>query len=215
MAQEIQLPIVFKFIRLPIRWAIHTSRIGTTSLVGTPLESKEQQIDGWECRREFLKLPEDDHELCRFMNKVGMWDRYTGELPKTIDLWPRRVWELRKDLKDELELKSFSTEFANPDSSLGSILIPHLSFRFKLNSQVATGVVTITSFWEMLLTTIYVDFARGFSFARCQRQDCNGDKVFVVETAHKRKFCSQYCGHLVSMRKKRRAAEKKTRSRGR
>src|SRR5438128_8273815 len=79
MAHPIKLPIVFRFFRVPIRWAI-IQRTGvklSDSLLVGELDQKgsKQQIDGWQCRQEFLKLPEGDNEaLCRFMNRVGLWE---------------------------------------------------------------------------------------------------------------------------------------------
>jgi hypothetical protein len=223
MAQKVHLSIAFKFIRVRIRWAIETTSAGT-ALVGKPERGGPvQELDGWQCRQEFLGLPEDDHALCQFLNKVGLWTsvpslyegaEYTKHvlgappilLSETIRLWPFQVWTLRKVLTEQLKSrKSFISLYASPGYNRPqSGLIPDLSLRFKLDGQVSMGVVTTTSFWETLLATIYVDIARGFHFATCQRRDCDGDPLFVVESRHKRKYCSQYCGHIESVRRQRR-----------
>jgi hypothetical protein len=225
MAHDFQLPIAFKFMRVPIHWELQAT-VGGGRLVGKRQGRPAQEIDGWESRREFLSLPEDDEALCKFANKVGLWDAnpaYEGgptqkyivvphereiSLPKTIYEWTARAWGLRKAILNDLESKRFIALYASPGSNRGSGLVPELPFRFKLNAKAAMGLVTTVSFWEMLLTTIYIDIARGFRFARCQRQDCNGERVFSVETEHKRKYCSQYCGHLESMRRQRRLTKK-------
>jgi hypothetical protein len=222
MAQPIKIPVIFRFLSVPINWTLKTTSVGGFAvLVGETKKGwSEQQInDGWECRQEFLKLPEGNNQaLCRFMNKVGLFESENGSpgtkaetyhlsggravtFPRQIHMFTDRIWGLRRVLdQDMLSEKKFIQLYAS-DSAVKSGLIPDLPFRFKLDADVAMGVLTTVALWEMLLVTIYVDLARGFHFQICQRPDCQ--VKFPVETAHERKFCSQYCGHLESMRKKR------------
>jgi hypothetical protein len=161
------------------------------------------------------------------MNKVGLWDAdplFPGsrahptrdyivegrlmQVPAPAYVFPQEVWNIRRTIIEDLgskRSKRFIQHYAgNPNVNDGGTLVSSLSFRFKLDAQVATGIVTTATLWEMLQTTISVDITRGFSFQTCQREDCTLDKYFSVETGHKRKYCSQYCGHLESMRKNRR-----------
>lgn len=236
MAHPIKLPIVFRFLKAPIAWTLETPRPSAFPeyqvLVG---EAKKdwswQHIDnGWECRKEFLKLPEDDNQaLCAFMNKIGLFgpdNARPGEavrtyhtadlsrtvtLPRQIQMLPNRIWGLRRALVEDLDMKKkeFIQLYAS-DSGPKSGFIPELPFRFKLDADVPTGVLTTVALWEMLLVTIYVDLVRGFSFQTCERPDCL--MKFAVETGHPRKFCSQYCGHLESIRKNRRLKKNNRRS---
>jgi hypothetical protein len=188
-------------------------------------KTRQQQLDGWALRREFLKLQQDDQSLCEFLNKVGLWEvdaampREVGtnysvdgtrllRLPQKLYLDPKRAWVHRGLLVNDLRSKKNFVQMYASDAPLRSGLTPEFTFRFKLDDRVAAGVVTTASFWEMLLVTFYVDYIRGFRFQKCQRRDCPNELAFVAETGHKRKYCSQYCGHLESIRRNRRLAKK-------
>ncbi|MGH9503834.1 MAG: CGNR zinc finger domain-containing protein [Terriglobales bacterium] len=230
MSQAINLPVVFKFMKFPVRWTVQTVAPGTTfaltRLVGIVDKKASQQIDGWKSRQEFLRLHEDNQSLCGFMNSVGLFETGVAHpsqlvreyhvdenrsigLPEKIFLDPDRVWFFRRHLIQELaSQKMFIERWASEGAGPKSGLIPEFSFRFKMDSRKAAGVVTTASLWEMLLVTIYVDLARGFRFRACQRPDCP-EQVFVAQTGHKRKYCSQQCGHLESVRAQRAYARKK------
>jgi hypothetical protein len=59
--------------------------------------------------------------------------------------------------------------------------------------------------FEAIINSFTVDFMRGVRVMRCQRADCQN----IFEDSHKgKRFCSQYCGHLTSVRRNRAAAGK-------
>jgi hypothetical protein len=118
------------------------------------------------------------------------------------------MWAFRKSLRESLQNRKKFIETRAPARRLQTgleALLPvdkfDLSFELEKNPE---GVVTVTDARHMLLTTVYVDVIRGLRFKYCQRSDCGAP--FAVTSEHERKFCTQYCGHLESIRKKRREA---------
>lgn len=63
---------------------------------------------------------------------------------------------------------------------------------------------TDNSLKEAIYTSVTLDFLRGFHFEACARHDCG--LPFLVDDKRKQ-FCSQYCGHLVSLRRTREKAK--------
>jgi hypothetical protein len=59
---------------------------------------------------------------------------------------------------------------------------------------------------EAIRTTITLDLLRRVKFRICARPDCASP--FPVENRHRRKYCRQYCAHIESIRKQRRAAKR-------
>jgi hypothetical protein len=73
------------------------------------------------------------------------------------------------------------------------------------------GLIQPFTGWDLLVATTHVDLLRKSKLQVCQRHDC-GNKF----TGREAKFCSQYCGHLESMRKARREkSEEKKRAKRR
>jgi hypothetical protein len=198
------------------------------------LVEKPQLLDGWERRDEFFRLPQTDNALLGFLSKVGVWragraGAHVGYVytpvspfiykaskemmqhcqeghppPVSVDA----MWDFRKSLRESLKNRKKFIETRAParrPQTVLEALLPvdtfDLSFELEKNPE---GVVTVTDARHMLLTTVYVDVVRGLRFKYCQRNDCRAP--FVVESEHARKFCTQYCGHLESIRKKRREA---------
>jgi len=248
--KQINVPIRFQFLRTPCVWEIRTVTLDA-SAVGDGREplrmlfakidprrpdlvGKPQLLDGWECRDEFFRLPQNENSLLGFLSKVGVWQaRRAGAVvpyvftpvapfiykaskemmqhcqeghppPVSVDA----MWDFRKSLRESLKnRKKFIETRAparRPRSGLEALLaVDKFDLRFELEKN-PEGVVTVTDARHMLLTTVYVDVVRGLRFKYCQRSDCGAP--FAVESEHERKFCTQYCGHLESIRKKRREA---------
>lgn len=176
------------------------------------------ELNGWHWRDEFFALPENDlDQLAAFLNEVGAWpssgnstDTPGHAMKYPVFVQPNDVWAFRENLNYALlnrNRKWFKETVApvlsKPKTWLD--LYPpqpanDFQLRFEL-SDVAAGVVTLTNARHMLFATALADVARGIRFKTCQRRDCQ--KPFAITSEHTRKFCSQYCGHLVSLRKKR------------
>jgi hypothetical protein len=227
------IPIRFRFLRLPVAWEVSVSPLVGTVLCGqlrkwesSPGEVRLSELDGWACRDKFFGLQEDDVPgLADFLNQVGAW--FSGPDSAALD-WSRyplyahadEVWQFREDLRDALldQSRKHFVEQVAPElpvpKTLLDLMAPRPANNFPLRfelSKVAAGVVTIINARQMLFTTVLADVASRISFKTCKRKDC--EKPFPIESAHKRKFCSQYCGHLVSQRKKRAAKQRQKRAR--
>jgi hypothetical protein len=61
------------------------------------------------------------------------------------------------------------------------------------------GIIQPFTGWELLVATTHMDLLRRAQFQICARPDCA-----IPFTGRQRQFCRQYCGHLESVRKKRR-----------
>jgi len=228
MAQQI-IPIRFAFIRLPVTWEVLSVPKGLV-LCGQLKKIKSiesgvlKELNGWHWRDEFLSLPENDLDrLTAFLNEVGAWPASGDPNPNTpghamkfpVIVQPEDVWHFREDLNHALldrNQKWFKETVAPVLSRPKTWLDLYSSqpandfhLRFEL-SDVAAGVVTLTNARHMLFATVLADVARGIRFKTCKRKDCR--KPFPIETEHKRDYCKPYCGHLVSLRKKREDAKK-------
>jgi len=236
MAQALMIPIRFQFTRIPAIWelrAVQRKRQTPPSVFAFPKvvsapagESlKLSELDGWICRNAFFDLPEGDNEaLLRFLADVGVFSEmkiashWSAEVtrhcreggPVPIDV--AALWKFREGLKRALIdrqgfKESYAPELSSPKTDIQMVLESRIAFSlgFEL-TKVASGVVATSDAYHMLLATVYADVALGIRFKMCARKDCG--KPFPIESKHKRKFCCQPCGHLVSQRKKR-ARDKK------
>jgi len=193
---------------------------------------KPQLLDGWQCRREFFKLPQTENSLLGFLSKVGVWHWWT--VPPFVH-WPvemmqhiraghpppvsvQAMWGWRESLGEFLvNRKGFVEKHApaRPQARTAyEILFPgmgrgtgHESNKFDLSFELEKnpeGVVAVMEARQMLLTTVYVDVVRGLGFKYCRRSDCKAP--FAVTNNHEKFYCSQPCAHLENVRKKRREA---------
>jgi hypothetical protein len=182
------------------------------------------------CREEFFAIPENDNNsLIGFLEKVGMWfrddEQLSGHWSKEIAQHLRAgnptpinvpgLWKFQKSLRQTLTNKnSFKETYAplltRPQTGLQLLRESRAGVEFPMRlelTNVATGAITLTDAYHMLLATVFFDVARGIRFKTCQRKDCG--KPFPLETKHKKKFCSWYCAHITTVRKNRPRVGKK------
>src|ERR1017187_7235011 len=126
MAQTLDIPIRFRFCKIQTAWEIRTiagdryrpparfafgkSVQNETSNAGYP-----EELDGWQCRKEFFELPQSEAALLGFLNKVGVFgsdsrivSHYSEEFmrhirdghPTPLDV--TGLWRLRDGLKEGL-----------------------------------------------------------------------------------------------------------------
>ena len=161
--------------------------------------------------RAFIRRKETITEaLIRFLGGAGTWcsafeDASNGfrETPfrhAIRVIYPEAVWKHQHKIKDALG-RSPSEWLARGANDR----------EFKLTTRVEYPYfVHATEYClDAIRGSITFDFLRGAKFGICKREDCGTP----FEMSHKGKvYCSQYCGHLVSLRKKR-AGEKLTKRR--
>jgi hypothetical protein len=182
-----------------------------------------QLLDGWQCRDEFFKLPQNENSLLGFLAKVGVWSMMraptTGHWSKEVMQHGRQrqplpipvdgLWGWRRMLGDSMVNKrAFVKDHApaRKPQTLAEVLwggpsSNKFSLSFELEGK-PKGVAMVRDAHHMLMTTVYVDAIRGFRFKYCQRKDCRAP--FPLTSKHKRKFCTHECGHLETVRRARR-----------
>lgn len=145
---------------------------------------KARSADPWQMREDFLKIKPDVAGVHGFLQEWGWWNNshYVW-----IDHVLRSHREFRKALTSPRESR-FKTGFDLPLGELLSARFPYLSFK----TWRCEGAIRLT---------IAADFLRGIAFKVCGRRDCA--TPYAVTTRHRRKYCSQYCGHLESVRRQR------------
>jgi hypothetical protein len=160
------------------------------------------QFDPWILRREFLSLKRTTADLLEFLNKYGAWSLHAG--PQQRKRWrtgesqwgpqavyAAEIWADQDRIREALK-RGAREWFTGADSSLS----------FGARPEFPHYVRDDTSCLEAIHTSITVDFLRGVRFRICARKDCGNP--FPADRRGKR-YCEQYCAHLVSVRKGRKA----------
>ena len=171
---------------------------------GDPTPPRE--ANPWAMRDEFLQLTETNEALQGFLNRWGLWDssgRFKTDSSEfallgqqsPVAVLPGLVWQRRKDLREAMLGKADA--WLKGRSTLG---YTHGRDRYPFIG------VTDSTCSRAIETTITLDHLGRTKFRTCKRPDCNN--IFPVESDHGKVFCQQYCGHLVSLRRKRAAAKR-------
>jgi len=157
-----------------------------------------------------IKTPNDAKEFLASYGPLGsLWDfakwwdwsasykvRWS-ELIKTQDIL-KEAWRRPHTAWDSNAKEPWSRENTNWSLArlrTGMDLPFHVNFDLErpvLYAVVATGVQALVA--DLFLTTL-----AGLSSGFCARPDCG--KLFQKTTKHERKFCSQDCAHMESVRK--------------
>jgi hypothetical protein len=189
------------------------------------------ELDGTQCWEEFFSLPEDDSALFGFLNKVGLWQSdppaafiyHRSDEYKPVEVGgrfvssyiplvtPAEIWSFRKALRAALpSRKKFVEKYAAPLKSQPKsghahqdILYNQFFVRFELDGPNPAAVVSTVCLREMILAINYSDIARGVRYQVCARKDCPRGLFRNEKGDPRKKYCTQYCGHLESMRSSR------------
>ncbi len=167
--------------------------------------SKTENPDPWAMREEFLRLKNDTPTLLKFLRKWGEWGTLRlSHDPGALEHfalsggtshmglafhYPIDIWNFQQYCRKALGrssgewMKGFSLPLVpRPEH-------PHFVW-------IAKGCK------EAIRASITIDFLNKVKFDKCAREDC--PVWFPVTSQHQRKYCCQPCGHLESVRKKRR-----------
>jgi len=79
-------------------------------------------------------------------------------------------------------------------------------FRFRSQSTFPHFVHVANDCFSCMIASITIDFLRKIPFRICKRSDCG--TPFAADRRGKQ-YCSQYCAHLVSLRKARKELKKR------
>lgn len=136
---------------------------------------------------EFERLQEEELRKTRPPAPVWMLKR----LPQTDHLW-RAPSGLIGD--------SFARALGNAEA------------RFRARTEWEPGFeIKVGSILGIAYLTLLKSFRRR-GWKRCQREDCGN--LFPVTDDKRKMFCSQYCGHLESVRRKRKAERRQKKKQG-
>lgn len=170
--------------------------------------------DGWDLTRRFLALnPEDENAILEFLNKYGdfksaiasSWYWATKEAP------PRDRGTVERITKDDIArlqdylrqmLRSGDATLAAPWEAVGR----SYSIGFRKTKTGGQAEVSVFGTCPMMLATVQFKLMQGAKFKTCFRKDCR--LPFEVTSRHKRRFCSQYCAHITSLRSRRKLQRK-------
>jgi hypothetical protein len=210
-----QLPVRYLSSFAPGQWQI---RGGRARLVSEPILGEPRLCDLWEFRERFLGIEKNDEvALLEFLNRTGFWDRqFTTFVVE--DLW-----------KDQLAIRFLLT--GKPNESFGK----DSPWPFNMLQRVLLQSLQLHSIWmyeplkipptlelssvgtrAALYVSVWLDLVRKAEFRYCARPDCPEYKPTQNPFEAKRTdqiYCSQYCAHVESQRRKR--AERKHGSRKR
>ena len=172
--------------------------------------------DIWALRTRFLKIRQGDTTaLIEFLNSFGWWDEWKDGKVPTSHFWEEQN-ELRSLLIGEAPLeyknnKESWYEFTLTDAFRGLLGFDRIVVEPNQPPVFGVGVFGLRA---ILYLSVWSDLVKLARFRYCAREDCPDHKVgtvpFELTSQHKRIFCSEYCGHLVSLRKGRRTSKRKS-----
>lgn len=201
---RINLPTRLAFYGIAAKWRIETHNSVSFALAETDNLPGKTPLDVWKLRAAFFTLRETNDALLVFLNETGTWSNETRivhhQSVRHIEEYPFRmeavseIWAYRDRLRRALLNKTAFRESFEAKNS-------ELQVRFKFTATAVEGIIEGCDTSQALLASVLIDAARGLRFKMCARKDC--DELFQLKSQHKRKFCSQECGHLVSVRNKR------------
>jgi hypothetical protein len=167
--------------------------------------------------------------LLDFLNRVGLWHQLphweTAHIPRKdyqegiLDTGQFVYGEERRPLDFFRDLQSILGDLMINKAELKKYILKdrpknldeaeqvamrddRFSLTFDWGEKVPKPTITTVCFWSAVLLSLQIDHVRGCSFRTCARADCG--IPYPVTNLHKRKYCSQYCGHLESLRRQRR-----------
>ncbi len=189
----------------PASWVMaseHTFRLHSVqSEVG---REEPQEFDAWAIREAFLGL-RTEKECLSFLNQTGRFSSDMNQTEEVTVQWAH-INQLQATLNDYLVRPSVpladDMELTAAFPQVRSVTSnPHIRSQVEFHlkeRQRAVRFVARNTTYAMLLS-IFLDRLKGARFLLCARHDCR--RLFQVTSAHRRKFCSQYCGHFESLRR--------------
>jgi hypothetical protein len=154
-----------------------------------------RKADPWVLRNDFLALDGSTAALATFLNRYGDWSRGCSTRAEHTQGDPVVVPPLAI-LKAQGAIKVALTVGADEWFSR----YPHESTTFSTRQKFPHFYHQDSFCVDAIRTSIMIDFLRNVKFRICPRLDCG--RPFAAERKGKR-YCSQYCAHLVSLRKTR------------
>jgi len=186
--------------------------------------------EGWELVRSFLGVDvEDETAVIDFLIAHGQFDPPNGSVRNyqiEADQLPvHHVYEKKSSAKypaNEVVVESFSLrQFASIQDYVRRMLIAgdpvlptpwkaadvqRYEIAFARDHSGSKAHVIVDHAFPAILATVQFKLVQGAKFKVCARKDCR--LPFEVASRHKRRFCTQYCAHITSLRQRRSAEGK-------
>ena len=233
MAQLIplNLPIRMQCLRVPVEWQCKRSGTRLENAHGDDRDyysfrayvttGEHSFFDPWEMRAEFFRLRDQSEldGLLKFLNKVGLFDKAdagdVGRAPDVAEEYLIKHKNWRFWVRDQPEVEymhffSMQGVMRQAMTSKGSHVLDNSDFEFRFVRDRREGYLLLTtvSFLHAVAATIQIDRLRKAKIHKCARPDCA--IPFAVTGERARKYCSWYCGHLESVRNKRKLEKSAT-----
>ncbi len=225
-------PISFFFYTADVRW--HLQGISeqsdrpsspdhrTDGILGWVSDcSGGKRIDAWTLRDRFLRLGcTDSHLLLDFLNAVGLWMPGKPTIiwgigpslelkypppPLTGTYRISEFWQWQDICRELLTNPSHFWKSTYPvlgDDKRDILNELTLTIRLFPRDRSLKASTIVAGALSSIIVSIYLDLVRHHKFRKCARHDCSA--IFQVQSTHKRMYCTQYCGHIESVRRSRR-----------
>ena len=218
-AEQVYMPVAFKCMITKGSWRADRSAQGSELITerwllspGSRPKAVESRDFPWTLRDRFLRLRRDEAELVEFLNLAGGWGTSGGRilvydgLPPSQERFPvSEFWEWQDICRLLMTnpLAFWDDTCPRLDQEKQAVLN---DFTVRLQMTVANkrfrAITEVTGTLRLILLSIFIDLLNHAKFRQCARPDCFA--IFQIETRHRRIYCSQYCGHLESVRRNRR-----------
>jgi hypothetical protein len=193
------VPIALEFRPLKSTWTLRQSKGGDT-LHHVPGDFAPTPLDPWDMREDFFRHKRGDvKSLLKFLQKWGAWRSpgdplstwNRGPVPKTFR--PAEIWDRRDFFLNILRglPRSERDWLSDPATHIAANTAANA---FPYQICFATGCEFAMRF------TVTIDIFNKCKFRQCERADC---PAVFTSTDSRKKFCTWKCGHLVSVREKR------------
>ena len=161
--------------------------------------------DALELRRQFLSIERGKVEaLLDFLNCTGVW------------MFGRKNFELYELWQDQDMIRTLLTHPPRWDVGVQTdmrniffenFLYERSPYHVEVRGKRLVAQYALVETRSTLFLSAWLDFARGARFRFCARPDCSkhrpGTVPFELTSHRKRRYCTQYCAHLESMRRNR------------
>jgi hypothetical protein len=210
-----QIPIRFDLQKVPCEWRIAKGADGNIwfqalrpELWRDALERRERFTEGWNLVRRFLALDtSNEHAILDFLMDTGDFGS-----PFSVAVTDEREFQrvpmyAFAAIQDFVRRMILSSDPALPppwpEGRIQNYLLEFKASRFGPQAEVSIGGTR-----PAIFALVQFKLAQGATFKVCARRDCR--LPFQIESSHKRKFCTQYCAHLTSLRRRRTAVGKRS-----
>jgi hypothetical protein len=205
MAQPLQsfinLPVQVMFKPRPALWlALPADNRQSLRCVLSRDENDGRTLNPGAIRDIFLSLKDWD-ELKLFLDGTG---HFFGPAPRSREFAIEFFWSWRDFLRAVLQGPKRDWDYLRQqygDERVNWVCHRVLPFETDLSKPSPRAAITAKSTLEAMVAATQLDLLRGARFGWCIRPDCR--KMYEITSAHRRKYCSQECGHLQSIRSKR------------